>query len=896
MERTIPFPAEVAPEDVDTLVREAEEAVRLTAGQPVRAMEVARELQRRAAAAGDLEAGSVAARALGLAAKELGDLGGARTHLETAARLARRGELELREGEARTSCSVVLALAGSSQEALEEAAAATSLVGGSDAARLEVQRAAILQRLGRHDEAMRSYGVAVAELTRLGHMMEAAQVHTNRGILHAYLGNCTAATSDLTRARELYVDRGLELAAAEAHHNLGFVAARQGDIPRALACYDAAAEVFRRLGVARPAALLDRCEALLAVRLVTEALTLAERAVEQLEGSGMHVDAAEARLVLAQAALLAGDHRRALEIGEFARSSFVEQERGGWAALARYAVLRARWRGEEPGAGFPQEAIRTADELEAAGWAVPAADARLVAAQVALGRGLVWEAEAQLVAATAARRSGPAEVRARAWHAEALLRLHRRDDRSALAALRAGLLVLDQHQLSLGATELRVHAKSHATELATLGLRITLRGRRPEAVLAWAERWRAGLHRLPRGHPPENPVLAAALAELRKVVTDLEAAALDGNDTARMVRRQAKLESHIKRLGRHLPGPTSARLNRPASIGALGEALGECALVEFVELDGDLLAVTLVQGRARLRTLAPARSVATEVDQLRFSLRRLAARHQATASADASVAAAGHAGHRLDELLLGPVLADVGARDLVIVPTGLLHQLPWAILPSCRSRPVSVAPSATQWLLASQRPGAPTGSTAVLVAGPGCGASTEEIADVAGLVPGARALTGEDATVAEVSRRLDGAAMAHLVAHGTFRRDNPLFSSLQLADGPLTVYDLEQIPRVPPLVVLSACEGGMSAVAAGDELLGLASALLAFGGRAVVASVTPVPDDLTRRLMVEFHQRVAAGQQPATALSGAQGALDANVDAGDPRRHAVAGFTCFGAG
>jgi len=52
--------------------------------------------------------------------------------------------------------------------------------------------------------------------------------------------------------------------------------------------------------------------------------------------------------------------------------------------------------------------------------------------------------------------------------------------------------------------------------------------------------------------------------------------------------------------------------------------------------------------------------------------------------------------------------------------------------------------------------------------------------------------------------------LAHVAAHGTFRADNPQFSSLHLADGPLTVYDLERIVRPPEWIVLSACEAGRS--------------------------------------------------------------------------------------
>ncbi len=66
------------------LVEQAEAAVRLTAGQLGRAADDAREAQREAFANDDLESASVAEGALGLAAKELGELSTAEAHLTTA--------------------------------------------------------------------------------------------------------------------------------------------------------------------------------------------------------------------------------------------------------------------------------------------------------------------------------------------------------------------------------------------------------------------------------------------------------------------------------------------------------------------------------------------------------------------------------------------------------------------------------------------------------------------------------------------------------------------------------------------------------------------------------------------------------------------------------------------
>ena len=140
---------------------------------------------------------------------------------------------------------------------------------------------------------------------------------------------------------------------------------------------------------------------------------------------------------------------------------------------------------------------------------------------------------------------------------------------------------------------------------------------------------------------------------------------------------------------------------------------------------------------------------------------------------------------------------------------------------------------------------------------------------------------------------LDGARLAHVAAHGSFRADNPLFSSLRVGDGPVTVYDLEALGRAPSTLILSACESGLSGVRPGDELMGLASVLLALGTNVLVASIVPVPDEATRKLMCAFHERLAAGDPPASALAAAQERIAADGPAG---LAAAAGFLCLGGG
>ncbi|MGH3930642.1 MAG: CHAT domain-containing protein, partial [Pseudonocardiaceae bacterium] len=146
---------------------------------------------------------------------------------------------------------------------------------------------------------------------------------------------------------------------------------------------------------------------------------------------------------------------------------------------------------------------------------------------------------------------------------------------------------------------------------------------------------------------------------------------------------------------------------------------------------------------------------------------------------------------------------------------------------------------------------------------------------------------------AAVLASLATASLVHLAAHGRLSADNPLFSDLLLSDGPMVVYDVEQLDQVSHTVVLAACDSGRSVVRIGDELLGLSATLIARGAAQLVASVVPIPDAETASLMVAFHRRLADGQPAAVALADAQKELRNEEPV---TLAATAGFVCIGAG
>jgi CHAT domain-containing protein len=91
-----------------------------------------------------------------------------------------------------------------------------------------------------------------------------------------------------------------------------------------------------------------------------------------------------------------------------------------------------------------------------------------------------------------------------------------------------------------------------------------------------------------------------------------------------------------------------------------------------------------------------------------------------------------------------------------------------------------------------------------------------------------------------------------------------------LGDGWLTVRDAYDLNLGCSLVTLSACETGVSAVAPGDELMGLARGFFAAGSPSLLLSLWTVDDDTTASLMTDFYTYLRETECPAEALRHAQ--------------------------
>ena len=798
-------------------------------------------------------------------------------------RLARASGRPEREVDVQATLGATLAWTGRSQQGLALLDRAVAASRGDLTGRVLMRRASVLMDLGRFHEAHQDLSRALPYFRRTGDTVWEARSLTHRAAVFVGLGLPGRAAADYARAEEMFATNGQEFEYAKARHNSGCVALIRGDLPEALTYLDEARNRYDALGENFPDLAIDRCSALLAAGLAAEAAQETVAALSRLppEG-GIAYKKAELLFAAATAALAAGHPVDARQRARRARRLFRTQGRLHLEARASLVLAEARYAAGEHSLALLRYAEEVAARLDASR-AGEAMQAHLLAGRIALSRGSVTQADPHLERAARSRRRGPPLPRSVAWLARALQADAQGNARAIVAACARGLDALEEHQMRLGATELRAYGTAHGAELATLAQRDALRRGDVRRLLFWSERWRATALAARSTPLRDDKELAAELQALRSVsrlLGDTEMAAPRRNALERERRRlEAAVQARTRRLpGRQEPGEGQFNLDE------LFDELGPATLIELVTVDGMLHVVVVADRRVRLHTVGsvPER----EVQLNRFVLRRLA--HGRRQPGDEIVLK--YRGAALEAALLGGAAAGLGDSPVVVIPPARFRAVPWTLMPSLRDRVVTVAPSASAWLRARRmRP--PSPRRVALVTGPGLATKGAEIEPLVSRYPGATLLGHGNATAGQVLTALDGAWLAHIAAHGTFRADNPMFSSILLDDGPLIAHDFERLGRAPYYLVLAGCDSGVAAPVGADELLGLVSSLMPLGAAGIVASVVPVNDIAVVPVMVALHEALQRGATLPEALLAARRAAG-----GDPLAEATAhSFLALGA-
>ncbi|MGH9763968.1 MAG: CHAT domain-containing protein, partial [Blastocatellia bacterium] len=358
---------------------------------------------------------------------------------------------------------------------------------------------------------------------------------------------------------------------------------------------------------------------------------------------------------------------------------------------------------------------------------------------------------------------------------------------------------------------------------------------------------------------------------------------------------------------------------KPISLAECGSLINDrgTALLEFLVSDErvDLFVLTR-KGTARSVPDLKIYTISIKKDALREIVEKFR-EHLAKRDLDYSAEAA-----KLYDLLLKPAASELaGKSNLVIVPDGVLWELPFQVMQPSRAHflvqdySISYAPSLTA-LREMSKPRSKTVSTAIKLSLLAFGNSVvrkersaqikevfmdadlqplpeaEDQVKTIGRIYGAgrsEVYVGEEATEDRLKAKAGSCRILHIATHGIIDNTNPMYSQIVLSqaqgssdDGLLEAWEIANMDINADLVVLSACDTAGGRVEEGEGIIGLSWAFFIAGCPSTVVSQWSVEAGSTGELMVEFHRNLLAGLGKAEALRQAELKLLKSADHSHP--------------
>ncbi len=301
-------------------------------------------------------------------------------------------------------------------------------------------------------------------------------------------------------------------------------------------------------------------------------------------------------------------------------------------------------------------------------------------------------------------------------------------------------------------------------------------------------------------------------------------------------------------------------------------------LIEFVEFNGKISAFVISRTKIRyIRDLTTSAAVNQALEDLHFQFGSLRyGNMQLGRFMNVLKANADGCMKQLYDQLLRQIETDIQGNKLIIVPVGILNYVPFHALYDGRKYVIerfetSYAPSAGVWSALQVRPVKKLRNSLLIgYADERIPLVENEIHEIQSILPRPKKFVGDQATFSAFIENSSEFDLIHLACHGKFRADNPMFSSLHLADGWITVRDICTQKLRASLVTLSACETGLSKIFAGEEILGLARGFLTAGADTMVVSLWTVNDAAAGHLMRDFYENLQRGESIRASLRKAQ--------------------------
>jgi tetratricopeptide (TPR) repeat protein len=897
--------------DLDRLLQDAR--ARLIA-DPREALELAQQAVDAADASRDLEVRAAARQVRGDARRFVGEHASALADYTKAADLFRRVRRSADAARADASAVDSLRSLGRAPDALRRAARARRVFRrlGDDlrSAVLDEIVGLVYMQQNNYARALRQFDRARPVVAATGRPIDLAALNNNAATTLTNLDRLREAETLYAAARTIYAEHGTDAALARVDVNLGYLAFRQGRYGAAVDLLRRAGDVFDSLRNVRMAigTRLDLVDTYLALNLLDEAGALAEDQLSLTQQMGIDRDHARALFYVSTHRARVGCVDEALEHLAAAEAEFATQANQLWrtrCALGRAALLVGNG---DPGAlkaaiVLCRRAVRAFAKLgHPSRQAV--AGAMLAQAQLKAGRPRAAEESARSALSLAQGVAVPWLLFECHYTLGRILRATGQAERAYLAYCEAAD-ALERVRSELQPEELRISLVSDKTDLYQELVELSLhRSDAAEALRhaeraksrTFAERLAATLDPTRQGIDVELVGTADAsvlerMRELRNELAWLYARLGDEVDTATLQRfRQqvASREAELVRLRRRLQpagrsqaaalGIVESSSGAAISLEALRSRLPAGSVVlEYFQAGNELILFAFDSRQLSTHRLGEMSEVIDLVERFRYQVSKFALGEEYVRAHAGRLEAGTNALFlRLYERLIEPCADSlVDARHLVIVPHGALHYLPFHALLDPTETPLiervelTYAPSSAVFAACLERPAIvhkPGAGLVVGVSDPSLPNIAREVDEVARVLGNVKCLVGNAATEQAFRVHAPQAEVIHLASHGVFRNDNPLFSSIKLADGWLSLHDLSSMRLRASLVTLSACETGVNGVLAGDELVGLARGFFLAGAATVVVSLWAVNDASTAQLMERFYSHIQSGTHPGAAL------------------------------
>ena len=393
------------------------------------------------------------------------------------------------------------------------------------------------------------------------------------------------------------------------------------------------------------------------------------------------------------------------------------------------------------------------------------------------------------------------------------------------------------------------------------------------------------------------PALLTEEARIARGITAvqerLRAAGLSRTDRERLLAELAAAEDQRDkfRLAMRIEHPLLAEARYPEIAGAaeIQRALrANDTAVAFFLGEPSSFRWLISRDRLELHRLPGRAAIEKEARRLRDLLR-----------APSDLAGVNAAAASLAAMLLKDV--EVAAdRSLVIVPHGVLHYIPFEVLPLSggplvKRHSISYMPSLNSLIHLRRAPRGPAPLRALAVGNPstaGAAAATTRRGDVENLallgdLPYAdRELYAIGRALPDRTQILSGRAaressvrgetlarfpVIHFATHGLVSDTHPTRSGLLLSpedgeDGLLQMGEIYGMGLQADLVVLSACQTALGREITGEGIVGLTRAFFYAGARSVVSALWNLNDRFAADFVERFYQAIGAGASPEDAL------------------------------